>query len=67
MRIQERDKDLQAIGICATKRDYIPGIRNQDEVLEVGLFDPKFYKEIVYTSSQEAVEGMLTLSKRLGV
>jgi cysteine synthase B len=67
MRIQERDKDMQTIGICAKKRDFIPGIRNQDEVLEVGLFDPKFYQGIVYVSSQEAVEGALTLSNKLGV
>lgn len=66
-RIKQRDKELQTIGICAKKRDYIPGIRNQDEVLEVGLFDPKSYQNIVYVSSQEAVEGALILSKRLGI
>jgi cysteine synthase B len=67
LKIKERDSNLQTIGICATKRDYIPGIRNQDEVWEVGLFDPSFYSDIVYTSSLEAVDGMLTLCRRLGV
>lgn len=67
LRLRERDHDLKTIGICATPRDYIPGIRNKEEMWEVGLFDVTLFETIQYVSSQAAIDGMLTLATRAGV
>lgn len=67
MRIKERDKDLKTIGVVATKGGYIPGIRNRDEVLEVGLFDPTFYENIMEVEPSSAVDGEVDLIQKSGV
>ena len=66
-RILVRDPQLKTIGICATSHDYIPGIRNKEEMWEVGLFDVKLFDSIRYITSQSAIDGMLTLARRAGV
>ncbi len=66
-RILERDSHLKTIGICATSHDYIPGIRNKEEMWEVGLFDVKIFESIRYITSHSAIDGMLTLARRAGV
>jgi cysteine synthase B len=66
-RLSERDIHLKTIGIVAAQNDYIPGIRNRDEILEVGLFDPSFYEQIVEVSSDRSIEGMCTLMKKAGL
>lgn len=58
---------LKTVGIAATKQDYIPGIRNRDEIWEVGLFDPTFYDAIEYVTSQAAVDATLALVRRVGM
>ncbi len=67
MRIQKRDTELKTVGVVASKGGYIPGIRNRDEVLEVGLFDPSFYTEILEVKPEEAVHGEIELIQRSGV
>ena len=66
-RIKEHNPDVTVIGIVAEKDDYIPGIRNYDEVLEVGLFNPDFYQDIVTVSSSDALENMMQLIKYDGL
>lgn len=66
-RIQERDQALKTVGVVASKGGYIPGIRNRDEVLEVGLFDPSFYAEILEVKPEKAVDGEIELIQRAGV
>ena len=66
-RIKEDNPDLEVIGVVADKDDHIPGIRNYDEILEVGLFNPDFYKDIVRVSSQDALEGMMNLIRKDGL
>lgn len=66
-KLKESNPNLATIGIAATKRDYIPGIRNGDEILEVGLFEPSFYEEIRYVDSTQAVNSTLELIKKTGI
>ncbi len=66
-RLKESNPEMKTIGIVAKKDDYIPGIRNSDEVLEVGLFQPSFYDELLEVSSHEALEAMMTLVKHEGL
>lgn len=63
----EKNKNLKKIGIIAEKGDTIPGIRNKDEMYEVGIFNKLLYDEIVSVNSDEAVEEMLVLNRKCGI
>ncbi|KAF0845433.1 pyridoxal-phosphate dependent enzyme [Nocardia caishijiensis] len=65
--LREHNPAVSVIGLVADKSDFIPGIRNIDEINEVGLFDPDNYDTIDAVTSQEAIEGMLTLNRRCGI
>lgn len=65
--LKEHNPNLVKIGIIASKGDNIPGIRNIDEMYEVGIFDKKIYDEIISISSMEAIDGMLTLVRKCGI
>ena len=62
-----QNKNLKKVGIVASKSDFIPGIRNADEMYEVGIFKKDLYDEILTINSNEAIDGMLILNKRLGL
>ena len=62
-----KNSDLKKVGIIAEKGDNIPGIRNKDEMYEVGIFDKSLYDEVVSVNSMEAIDGMLTLNRKLGI
>ena len=66
-RLKKANPELKVIGVAAEKDDTLPGIRNRDEVLEVGLFDPAYYDEIVYLHSPEAVDYTMILLRQLGI
>jgi len=63
----EKNQNLKKIGIIAEKGDTIPGIRNKDEMYEVGIFNKSLYDEIVSVNSDEAVEEMLVLNRKCGI
>ncbi|AEF39561.1 pyridoxal-phosphate dependent enzyme [Hoyosella subflava] len=65
--LREARDDVNVIGLVAHKSDFIPGIRNIDEVHEVGLFDPDTYDTIESVSADEAIDGMLDLVRRCGM
>lgn len=65
--LREFNPDVDIVGLVAHKSDFIPGIRNIDEVNEVGLFDPETYDLIESVTAQEAIDGMLTLLRRCGM
>lgn len=65
--ILEKNKNLKKIGIIAEKGDTIPGIRNKDEMYEVGIFNKSLYDEIVLVNSDEAIEEMLVLNRKCGI
>ncbi|GGN45504.1 cysteine synthase/rhodanese-related sulfurtransferase [Actinoplanes campanulatus] len=64
--LRRHDPNVTVVGLVAGKSDFIPGIRNLDEVHEVGLFDPEVYDTIEAVSSDEAIDGLLTLVRRCG-
>ncbi|MCM6775360.1 pyridoxal-phosphate dependent enzyme [Nocardia sp. CDC159] len=65
--LREHNPAVSVIGLVAAKSDFIPGIRNIDEVNEVGLFDPANYDTLDAVSSGEAIEGMLVLNRKCGI
>ncbi|MDY7086562.1 MAG: pyridoxal-phosphate dependent enzyme [Actinomycetota bacterium] len=64
--LRQHDPDVRVIGLVAAKSDFIPGIRTIDEVHEVGLFDPGVYDTVETITSDEAIDGLLTLVRRCG-
>ena len=58
---------LQTIGIVSTRDDFIPGIRSEAELWEVGLFERGFYAEIMPVRSADAVGAAVDLARRHGV
>ncbi|MGQ9847625.1 MAG: pyridoxal-phosphate dependent enzyme [Bacteroidales bacterium] len=66
-RLKENNPNLIIIGVVAEQDDYIPGIRNRDEVFEVGLFKPEFYSKIITVNSHRALESMMKLIKGAGL
>lgn len=65
--LRVHDPQVTVVGLVAEKSDFIPGIRNIDEVHEVGLFDPGTYDTIEAVSSGDAIDGLLTLVRRCGI
>lgn len=65
--LTEKNSELKKIGIIAEKGEQIPGIRNRDEMHEVGIFDSTLYNEIIEVSSMNAIDGMITLNRRVGL
>jgi cysteine synthase/rhodanese-related sulfurtransferase len=65
--LRRHDPGVTVVGLVAEKSDFIPGIRNLDEVHEVGLFDPGVYDEIEAVSADDAIDGLLTLVRRCGI
>ncbi len=62
-----KNPKLTKVGIIAEKGDTIPGIRNKDEMYEVGIFDKNLYDSIISVNSMDAINGMLTLNRKLGI
>lgn len=58
---------LRLIGVVSTRSDFIPGIRSEAELWDVGLFDPESYEEIVAVDPRRAIDMALRLATRHGV
>ncbi|WP_329130596.1 pyridoxal-phosphate dependent enzyme [Streptomyces sp. NBC_00670] len=65
--LREHDAGVRVLGLVADKSDFIPGIRTIDEVHQVGLFDPATYDRLAPVTSQQAIDGMITLIRRCGL
>lgn len=65
--LQEMNPDIIKVGIVSSKGDTIPGIRNIDEMFEVGIFQKDFYNEILEVNSMVALEWSLILIRKIGV
>ncbi|WP_280508589.1 pyridoxal-phosphate dependent enzyme [Nocardia flavorosea] len=59
--------ELRTVAVVSDRGDFIPGIRSEREMWEVGLFQPDFYDEIVTVESGRAIEGTLELAMGHGV
>ncbi|MBI1271679.1 pyridoxal-phosphate dependent enzyme [bacterium] len=67
-RIREEGNDqLVTVGICASKNDFIPGIRSLDQMWESGLFTKGNYQDFVYVDSGESVDAMMELVQKVGI
>lgn len=64
---QSVDCEFKKIGVIGRKGENIPGIRNSEEMNEVGIFDSKLYDEILEVGSMNAIDGMLTLNRKVGL
>lgn len=58
---------LRTIGVVSDRFDFIPGIRSEREMWEVGLFRPDFYDEVVTVDSAAAITATLDLVRGYGV
>ncbi|BCJ40995.1 hypothetical protein GCM10010168_47060 [Actinoplanes ianthinogenes] len=65
--LRQHDPDVEVIGLVGAKSDFIPGIRTIDEVQQVGLFDPGVYDAVETITSDDAIDGLLTLVRRCGI
>ena len=59
--------ELRTVAVVSDRGDFIPGIRSEREMWEVGLFQPDFYDEIVTVESGPAIEGTLELAAGYGI
>jgi cysteine synthase/rhodanese-related sulfurtransferase len=58
---------LATIGVVSTREDFIPGIRSEAELWDVGLFEPAFYTEIIPVHAADAIDATLDLARHHGV
>lgn len=65
--IKEHNPHVKNVGVIATKGNLLPGIRNVDEMYEVGLFRRDFYDDIVAVDIEESLDAMLLLIRKAGV
>ncbi|WP_278262179.1 pyridoxal-phosphate dependent enzyme [Nocardia sp. AG03] len=65
--LRDHHPALRTIGVVSDRFDFIPGIRSEREMWEVGLFQPGFYDEIVTVDSATAIEATLALARGYGV
>ncbi len=65
--LREHNPDLRTIAVVSQRSDFIPGIRSETEMWDVGLFRPEFYDRIVTIDSARAIESTLELATGYGV
>ena len=61
MFIREKNPDLKVIWVVSESDDYIPGIRNTQEMWEVGLYEKDFYDGVEVTNSLKSLDAMRDL------
>jgi pyridoxal-5'-phosphate-dependent protein, beta subunit len=59
--------NMKSIGIITAGHSHLPGIRNSQEMFEVGLFDPKLYADFSEVDEQNAIDHMLVLIRKCGL
>ncbi|WP_329408074.1 pyridoxal-phosphate dependent enzyme [Nocardia vinacea] len=65
--LAKQNPDLRTIGVVSARDDFIPGIRSETEMWDVGLFQPDFYHRIIAVDADTAVRATLALTHRYGV
>lgn len=65
--LREGNAQHQVFGVVSKPGHNIPGGRNLNELWEVGLFRREEYADLLSGTTQEAVEGMLLLSRKAGI
>lgn len=64
---KENNYKTKFIGVVSEPSDFLPGIRNRNELYETGLFNAKDYDDLCEVSSAEALEFLRKLVLNEGV
>lgn len=65
--LRKHNPELRTIAVVSDRSDFIPGIRSESEMWDVGLFQPDFYDRIVTIDSARAVDATLALATGFGI
>ncbi|AYF75352.1 pyridoxal-phosphate dependent enzyme [Nocardia yunnanensis] len=65
--LRKHNPELKTIAVVSERGDFIPGIRSETEMWDVGLFQPEFYDRIVAIEAGAAVDATLALASGHGV
>ncbi|MFI6865866.1 pyridoxal-phosphate dependent enzyme [Nocardia sp. NPDC050406] len=65
--LRKHNPELRTIAVVSERSDFIPGIRSETEMWDVGLFQPEFYDRIIAVEAGRAVEATLALATGHGV
>lgn len=66
-KLKEENPGTEVHGIIADPSDFIPGIRNSNEMWEVGLFERELYEDFIEVDSGKALDSMVKLIKKSGI
>ncbi|QBS45436.1 pyridoxal-phosphate dependent enzyme [Nocardia sp. CS682] len=65
--LRKHNPELRTVAVVSDRADFIPGIRSESEMWDVGLFQPDFYDDIVTVESGVAVDATLRLATGYGI
>ncbi|MEV6769558.1 pyridoxal-phosphate dependent enzyme [Nocardia sp. NPDC051030] len=65
--LRKHNPELRTIAVVSERTDFIPGIRSETEMWDVGLFQPDFYDRIIPVEAGHAVDATLELATGHGV
>ncbi|QIS04037.1 pyridoxal-phosphate dependent enzyme [Nocardia brasiliensis] len=65
--LRKHNPELRTVAVVSERADFIPGIRSESEMWEVGLFQPDFYDSIVTVEAARAVDATLRLATGYGI
>ncbi len=64
---RKKNADFISVALVTKSGHMVPGIRSLDQMWESGLYQEKEYDHTFDITEKQALEGMLTLNRRLGV
>ncbi|WP_280251071.1 pyridoxal-phosphate dependent enzyme [Nocardia abscessus] len=65
--LRKHNPELRTVAVVSERSDFVPGIRSESEMWDVGLFQPEFYDRIVTVSAGDAVDATLRLATGYGI
>ncbi|WP_067893510.1 pyridoxal-phosphate dependent enzyme [Nocardia vaccinii] len=65
--LRKHNPELRTVAVVSERTDFVPGIRSETEMWDVGLFQPDFYDRIMAVTAATAIEGMLELATGYGI
>lgn len=65
--LRKHNPELRTIAVVSERSDFIPGIRSETEMWDVGLFQPEFYDRILTVTAGRAIEAAMELATGYGV
>ncbi|MFD6159718.1 pyridoxal-phosphate dependent enzyme [Nocardia sp. NPDC060256] len=65
--LRKHNPELRTVAVVSDRSDFIPGIRSESEMWDVGLFQADFYDDIVTVDAGNAVDATLRLATGYGI